>query len=313
MLDRPDADRLLNLLDQIEEDQINLAAMAAGSSLDEDDLTLIGWNIGRSYFAGAMQLLTLIGDEPLQWSRLRKLIREHALLDGFLKRSQLLAAANSAPAESREARMWTLATDPVDQSAAVYDRLCNAYFHGLPPFAALRRLAAAVERERQKLPVTARLLTLGNAPLSGFLPFETERVVDAASDPSRVGRQEQDAVVRHDLICGLNIRGGGSAAGGHPAETLRRQTHLALPRLAPGGRLLLASFLEPGGRNLLQPIHRLILEIFGGWQLDYVCEEELAATAKEFAGGRRFSLLDQSLEKPLAATSTIGVIAIESA
>jgi hypothetical protein len=298
MLDRPYANRLLHILDQIEEDQIDLATMAAGPSLDEDDLTLIGWNISRSYFAGAMQLLTLTGDEPLQWSRLRKLIGKHGLLDDFLKRSRLLAAANGAPVEGREARMWKLATGAAEQGATVYDYLCNAYFHGLPPFAALRRFTAAVERERQNLPVTARLLALGNAPLLGFPPFEMELPVEQAC---------------HDLICGFNIRGGGSATGVHPAETLRRQVHLALPRLAPGGRLLLACFMEPGGRNPFQPVHRLMLEVFGDWPLDYMSEQELEATASEISGGRRFTLLDQSLEKPLAATSTIGVIAIESA
>jgi hypothetical protein len=308
MLDRPYANRLLRLLDQIEEDQVDLATMAAGAALDEDDLTLIGWNIGRSYFVGAMQLLTLTADEPLQWARLRKLMREHPLLDDFLQRSRLLAAANSALEDGREAKMWTLATGAAELGATVYDHLCNAYFHGLPPFVALRRFAAAIERERQKLPMTARLLSLGNAPLPGFLPFQTELTADATDDPARAGCQ-----AARDLICGFNIRGGGSATGVHPAETLRRQVHLALPRLAPGGRLLLACFMEPGGRNPFQPVHRLMLEVFGGWPLDYVSEAELEAAAREISGGRRFRLLDQSLAKPLAATSTIGVIAIESA
>lgn len=306
MLDRPYANRLLRILDQIEDDQVDLASMADRASLDEDDLTLIGWNISRSFFAGAMQLLTLTGDEPLQWARLRTLVRGHPLLENFLNRSQLLAAANGAPADGRDSGVWTLVTGAAEQGASVYDCLCNAYFHGLPPFPALRRFAAAVERERQKRPVAARLLSLGNARVPGFLPFDAETQARDADLPS--GMQGEAA---HDLICGFNIRGG-SARGIHAAEALRRQIHQALPRLAPGGRLLVACFMEPGGRNPLQPVHRLMLEVFGDWPLDYVSERELEAIAGDIHCGRRFALLDQTLEKPLAATSTIGVIAIEN-
>jgi SAM-dependent methyltransferase len=236
-------------------------------------------------FAGVDRL---IGDDPTLYREAAAALRGHALYrDVFLQSAVVAQRQSGVGGGPFGFRFRRMVFERPDLGYSPYAQMLNEALLDLPLCGAMRTVADSFCRAISALPQGARVLGLGCGPATEALALTTavrERLSIALqdADPEAIahlarhaGRSlpavrlvehvaqmpadEAQGAERFHLIYAAHALAGIPRGHGtnDPATLMVRDL---FQRLAPGGRLLLACPIMPGGANPYRHAHRMLLE-----------------------------------------------------
>jgi SAM-dependent methyltransferase len=341
MLDMTFRRKLMGLLDDCQADHLSLETAVMSSPAVGVTRVRQTERMGQLLAIQFEGIDRLIGDDGTLYREAAALLRGHPIYrDVFLQSAVVAQRQSGVSGGTFGFRFRRMVFERPDIGYSAYAQMLNQALLDLPLCRSMRALADGISREIRSLPEGARVLGLGCGPATEVLslppPIRERLVIElqdadptavahvkrhAGSNPPAVGPMNPDEFASDDAAPGASTYSliyapfalASMPVGYGAADAAARFVRGLFDRLAPGGRLILASPFVAGPANPYGHAHRMLLEGEEAVGASHRSPAELIdLTSLLPDGGFRAVLTAEDMVSDIDGSTVMGVLKIDA-